>query len=512
MKKRYAKHPKAAVIEDVDGKPGKKTIEELLWGDLLDLQDEVSGDFVRVKVRPHKGGPRITGWMKKTDFTKKPLLEVTFVDIGQGDGCVVVTPDQRVIVIDAGEDDNMSRYLHWRLGYPSANRPTRVHAAVISHPDQDHYRGFRDIFQADWATFNTVYQNGLVERKATPMLGPRTEGKLKIYTDLIDSTKKLRRVLEDDAAADSGKVYPGMLRQALTDGKFGNFRMLSRDDGFMPGFEDGEKISIQVLGPVTEKDADGKVIGLRRLGAPGVTKNGHSVVLRLTFGNTRVLLGGDLNIPSEKLLLESWVGREMPKKPKKSAPPEEHAKFAEEKRKFIRDARKLIEVDVAKSCHHGSADFSSLFLEAVHPVATVISSGDDEPHSHPRAETLGAIGLASRGERPLIYSTELARSAVDRIKDPREEQAAIKRLHKQVLAEKDKAKRKKLAKKFRDLVDETVKRSVQMYGAIYLRTDGTRAVIGQRFETRGSGGTWDLCHLEPDPDGKLEYHSKHAKH
>ena len=42
--------------------------------------------------------------------------------------------------------------------------------------------------------------------------------------------------------------------------------------------------------------------------------------------------------------------------------------------------------------------------------ATVVSSGDYESHSHPRPDALGAFGKHGRGERPLIFSTELARS------------------------------------------------------------------------------------------------------
>ena len=201
MKKRFAKHPKASVIEDINGKRGKKVIEELLWGDVLDVQDVVDGEFIQVKFRPHDARAfRITGWMKQTDFTKTPLLEVTFVDIGQGDGCVVVTPDQRVIVIDAGEGDNMSRYLGWRLGYPSAKRPRRVHAAVVSHPDKDHYLGFKPVFEKDFhVSFGTIYQNGLVERtpptKMKPILGRRTDGTPKVFTDLITTKAKLRDLL-----------------------------------------------------------------------------------------------------------------------------------------------------------------------------------------------------------------------------------------------------------------------------------------------------------------------------
>ena len=150
-----------------------------------------------------------------------------------------------------------------------------------------------------------------------------------------------------------------------------------------------------------------------------------------------------------------------------------------------------------------------MFLEAVNPVATVISSGDDEPHSHPRAETLGAIGVNSRGVRPLIFSTELARSARDKIRDPRKERADLKRAHKAVLGETDSRKRKKLDKAFRKLVDETIERTVQVYGAIYLRTDGTNVVLAQRIERGSAGRRWDVSQLEPDANGQLCFQSRH---
>ena len=43
-------------------------------------------------------------------------------------------------------------------------------------------------------------------------------------------------------------------------------------------------------------------------------------------------------------------------------------------------------------------------------MATVISSGDNESFSHPRADAIGCAGRYSRGVKPLIFSTELARS------------------------------------------------------------------------------------------------------
>ena len=46
-------------------------------------------------------------------------------------------------------------------------------------------------------------------------------------------------------------------------------------------------------------------------------------------------------------------------------------------------------------------------------MVTVISSGDSPDHGHPRASFLGGIGLAGRGENPLIFSTEIAATFVD---------------------------------------------------------------------------------------------------
>jgi len=454
--------------------------------------------------------------MKKSEIQAEPVLEVTFVDIGQGDGCLMIMPDKdkpdfqrRAMVIDAGEKDSMMRYIKYRFMYPSVNRPKVIHAGIISHPDQDHYKGFQPLFKQAGISFKTIYHNGLVERKGDSVLGASTGTKPKLFTHLIKSKAQLKTLLDKDAQLPGRKNYPDMLRGALKANKFGAFKMLSRDNGHMPDFTPGDEVAIEVLGPVIEKTSNDKA-GLRDFGNTGFTKNGHSVVLRLTYGNVRMLLGGDLNIPSEKLLLDAIMGKPVPGN---------KTEFT----KYIKEARKKLEVDIAKSCHHGSADFSSLFLSAVNPIVTVISSGDDEPHSHPRAETLGAIGVTSRGERPLIFSTELARSARDAIRDPSQERKQLKAAHVAVLKavdavnkattaeEKAAAKKKKTAanKTFRKLVDDTINRTVQVYGAIYVRTDGKDVVVAQRIERSSAGKQWDCSELHPDSKGELQFKSKY---
>lgn len=510
MNKKYAGCPTVVVYEklvtDKKGrKKGKTAIQNLLWGDALDMLDDTDGDWVRVKVRVGEAAVRKTGWMLRSEIQDEPLLEATFVDIGQGDGSLLITPDGREIVIDAGEGDNMMRFLRWRFMFPTEKRPRKLHAAVISHPDSDHYKGFQKIFAMKGVSFKTLYHNGLVERRGDSLLGPETpkeKGKPQFYTDLVASKKQLAKLLEQEQEKQkppgklSKKQYPDMLQMALDNDKFDAFENLSHRRGHLPGFDESSDVVIEVLGPVEEEYSPGKW-GLRDFGGNSFTKNGHSVVFRLTYGKVRMLLGGDLNIPSEKHLLEKLVGGKVPVDPEK-------------RKAYMQKARKRLEVDIAKSCHHGSADFSSLFLEAVHPVATVISSGDNEKHSHPRAETLGAIGVNSRGERPLIYSTELARSAKEANTRPDEERKRIRDAHKAVLREKDSVKRRKLQKAFNETVKEIVQPTVQQYGAIYVRTDGERVVMAHKIESAGIGRQYDYTVMEPDEHGQLCFTSKHA--
>ncbi|MEN8144219.1 MAG: MBL fold metallo-hydrolase [Gemmatimonadota bacterium] len=486
---RFAGYPSAFVFKEPDG---NKAVQHLLWGDWLRLNTGRQGDFVEVHARG------VDGWMHKDDIRKDRLLEITFVDIGQGDGCLVVTPDDKHIVIDAGQNDNMDRYLRWRYGGFAA--PWEFEAAIISHPDQDHYGGFQDLFYENNVTFGTVYHNGIVERTGKNSLGPRKKANGRSYlTGPVGSEDELKEFLSVESRW-KRKKYPTMLAFGINNGSFSKFRSLSTADGFLPGYEDNRELSMQVLGPVVEPDDQSRA-RLRWLGSVGKTKNGHSVVLRLKYHDVSVFLGGDLNIPSQELLLRHHTGLNP------------RPKSIEQHHQLIGKARQSLQVDVAKACHHGSGDFLSSFLECLNPAATVISSGDDEPHSHPRADALGAIGLRSRGERPLIFSTELARSVKEAIKHPHVLRERLKELRKGIekaptRTAQDRRRKVSLEKEFNKIVD-SIERSVAVYGAIHLRSDGQRVVIAQKLERRRGSTKWDIYRLEPDATGSLSYISKH---
>ncbi len=226
---------------------------------------------------------------------------------------------------------------------------------------------------------------------------------------------------------------------------------------------------MEVIGPVAEK-VNGKdslpVFDANK----GKTKNGHSVVIKLTIGNLRLLLGGDLNTESEYHLLHHFSNIDVADIKKqlkdKSISDTKRKNLESQMEQAIVKARKVLEVDIAKSCHHGSADFTSEFLRALNPIATIISSGDNEPHTHPRPDTLGTIGKHSRGERSLIFSTELARSGKEFVE----------------VAKIDTAKKKE--------------RVITVYGMINVRTDGKKVIVAQKLERPAAGRGWDIHKLE----------------
>ena len=168
------------------------------------------------------------------------------------------------------------------------------------------------------------------------------------------------------------------LLTANQQGRITKVKRLTAGDKAVNEIIEGNNFTIEVLAPFTEKVNNKNAFVYWT--DDGITINGHSLVLKITFGTRTFLFGGDLNTKSETYLMQKY-GIINP-----------------------------FETDVAKSCHHGSSDFTEKFMQLINPYATVISSGDNESFSHPRADAIGCAGRYSRGPRPLVYSTELARS------------------------------------------------------------------------------------------------------
>lgn len=468
---------------------GRGEKKYVIWGDWLDVEEEEpeSGHY-RVAWKLSEGGVQPCR-VAKTDCREEALLEMIFLDVGQGDSCILSVPDgreQKILIVDAGAADNTYRFLKWR--FRNVDDHAAFEAAVITHPDADHYAGFQDIFDHPEVGFRTVYHNGLVDlgyERGDDRLGRRSNG---MCVDVYPDRHSIGTLLASIPEADD-ESYTKLLRTALTDPeRFGDVRMASTRHGeevdgrtYLPGFSPagGGETTIEILGPVPDEVADG-ALALREFGNTprsrtfnaGKTKNGHSVILKLNYGGLRILFGGDLNRPSENYLLRHY-GEVDARAPLSDA---------------VTKASERLAADILKCCHHGSADVTDEFLQAVNPFGVVVSSGDQESHVHPRPEILGLLGKQGRGSRPIILCTEILRSTPEAMKLSPTEKEEHSGLLANFAAADGPHGRRAAEKEIHDFWEYKLRRLVAVYGAINIRTDGRKLVVAFRKEVGG----WQL--------------------
>ena len=388
---------------------------DVLWGDRLQIL-AMGTSRSRVRVRGYEG------WLSSDAITAQGLLELYFIDVGQGDGVLIRTPDDRHLLIDGGyprtrqpTNKSAADFVDWKFFDDYGDYRVRLDAMIASHCDLDHYGGLDDLLGASdaareeldtaGADIEAFYHAGVswwepsrheIEQynlrgdARDRWLGPTADDRL---TRLLGDHDSLRAAL---SGGDEPQLQ-GMWKRFLQKIDAATTQIvrlgIDADDvgetQYLPGFDPTAGwCTIRVLAPVTH----------RRHGEPAVVDfgddsqntNGHSLVLRLDYAHARILLTGDLNKLSMQAIRKA---------------------FGEHMREFA--------CDVAKACHHGSEDVSYAFLLDMRPAATVISSGDVEGHAHPRAAIVAASGLTGHVEidattdeliTPLVYSTEIERS------------------------------------------------------------------------------------------------------
>lgn len=382
--------------------------KDLLWGDLIQIRKRENGTC----------SVRARGWFGKLPdelITEEALLDISFIDVGQGDGVLVRYPEGRHLLIDGGlsrknqmTGKNAADFVDWKFFYDYGNYTINIDGMMASHCDSDHYGGLWDLIKKDTETDQELdcvelnvtdfFHAGLSNWKKKDnthknSLGPTDDG---WFIRLLDDRTDAELCLDTNNADTLTGNWKNFIRDITELDDETNFHRigvraedLANGDDLPEMWEGTSACATKILAPVTQ-DKNGK-LALKDLGDTGVNKNGHSICLRLDFGNARILLTGDLNSASMNWLTEAYGDNRIDN----------------------------FNCDVAKACHHGSHDISYKFLKHINAGATVISSGDAEGYAHPRPEVVAASAVTGHVNvdedkdvliTPLIYMTEIERS------------------------------------------------------------------------------------------------------
>lgn len=363
----------------------------------------------------------------------RPLhgLEVTFLDVGQGDGICIRTRSE-VILVDGGSSDQKNLGERQLEPFLKSKGIRRVDCAVVSHGDRDHTSGLIDLLEKSDIS---------VKQLILPATGQGDEA----YDELIRLAEKrmcpVRWMKAGDCLAQrrSGRSFGSVLRKIRDSFVSRKFRDSAiekmKTDNLAPQISQKE-LSITCLYPPapvrsdvcsdvrsnayadtrseahadacseahadarsdTHSDTHRATYGAAAKSAQEPVqesdRNEHSLVLRVDYGNFHMLLTGDMSAEGERAILAEQgelgrIGNSVPYIT--DDPARQTASIRDEAENWpgqaARNRTDLSIIQVLKVAHHGSR-FSTgeEWLDALSPSWAVLSYGEGNRYGHPAPE------------------------------------------------------------------------------------------------------------------------------
>ena len=186
----------------------------------------------------------ILAWQAVSDLNKPQLLEVIFLDIGQGDAIFIETPQQHQILIDGGPSSKILEKLGKYL--PFWDRT--IDLVILTHPEKDHLSGLIEVLKR--YKIENILWTGI--KRDTPE-----------YNEWLKLIKK-----------EGAKIFIAKAGQKIV----------------------AQKSIFQILNP--SENLEGETIK---------NSNDTSIVIKLVFGENSFLFTGDISKSVEKKFLNEKV-------------------------------------------------------------------------------------------------------------------------------------------------------------------------------------------------------------
>ncbi len=240
----------------------------------------------------------LVGLIFYLDFTEAHRkFTFAMLDVGQGDALFIESPTGTQILVDGGPP----RRILGRLARVMPLFDRTIDAIIITNPDRDHMGGFLDV--------------------------------LKTY--------KVKQVIEPGTSNDDSAIYRE-LKEVISKK---NIPTTLAKKGMQMDLGGG--VFLDILFP--DRDVS------------TWTTNDGSIVARLSYGETSIMLTGDTTADTEEIILRE-------------------------------NSKAVLDSDILKVAHHGSKTSSSKsFVEAVSPQYALISDGKNNTYGHPHQQTLDTL-------------------------------------------------------------------------------------------------------------------------
>lgn len=236
-------------------------------------------------------------WFLPTIDKQNPCacLEVSFLNVGQGDAVYIRTPDNFEILIDGGRDTAVLRELA-KLKSPFSRD---IDLVVATHPDSDHIGGLVEVLR-------------------------------RYNIDNILLTENINDTSTSDAF----------------------FEAISKEGAEIINADAGQRFTVGASTTITIFSPQGD--------ESNWDSNNASIVMKISYGETDILLSGDAPSGIENYIVNKYGN--------------------------------ILNAEILKLGHHGSrTSTSDLFLATVSPDYVVVSAAVDSPYNHPHQEVMQKI-------------------------------------------------------------------------------------------------------------------------